>query len=66
MLLINMNNPKESAVADIFPEIESIEDLTRTEVYNYLYTNKIDPVDLLTDLLNGYEQTHLIFDEIRS
>lgn len=53
-------------MADIFPEIESIEDLTRTEVYNYLYTNKIDPVDLLTDLLNGYEQTHLIFDEIRS
>ena len=52
----------------VFPEDASdyTEDLTYTEVYNYLYLNKIDPVDLLKDLLNGYNQTHLIFDDIRS
>lgn len=52
----------------VFPEDASdyTEDLTYTEVYNYLYLNKIDPIDLLTDLLNGYNQTYLIFDDIRS
>lgn len=42
------------------------EDLSRTELYNYLYTNKIDPIDILLDLLNGYNQTYLIFDDVRS
>lgn len=42
------------------------DDITKDELYKYLYTNKIDPLDLLCDLINGYHQTHLVFDDIRS
>ena len=42
------------------------EDISESELHLYLLENKIDPFDLLRNLINGYHQTHLIFDEIRS
>ena len=42
------------------------EDITLVELKAYLKATRIDPLYLLLELLNGYNQTHLVFDDIRS
>ena len=64
-----MNSLKQKEIAvgnpllDIYKEPE---DITLVELKAYLKATRIDPLNLLLDLLNGYHQTHLVFDDIRS
>jgi hypothetical protein len=62
-----MLNLKETAVGNpLSNHYKEPEDITIVELKSYLKANKIDPVYLLCELLNGYNQTHLVFDDIRS
>lgn len=64
MIQVNVENVVDNLI-DIYDGTFT-DDITKDELYQYLYKNKIDPLDLLCDLINGYHQTHLVFDEIRS
>lgn len=67
MCLMNSLKRKENAVANSFLDLyKEPEDITLVELKAYLKATRIDPLDLLLDLLNGYHQTHLVFDDIRS
>lgn len=62
-----MLNLKETAVGNPLSDLyKTPEDITLVELKAYLKATRIDPLNLLLDLLNGYNQTHLVFDDIRS
>lgn len=67
MCLMNSLKLKETAVANSFLDLyKEPKDITLVELKAYLKATRIDPLNLLLDLLNGYHQTHLVFDDIRS
>lgn len=64
---MNSLKQKENAVADSLYDLYTTpKDITLVELKDYLKATRIDPLNLLLDLLNGYHQTHLVFDDIRS
>lgn len=67
MYLMNFLKRKGIAVANSLYDLYTTpEDITLVELKAYLKATRIDPLNLLLDLLNGYNQTHLVFDDIRS
>ena len=67
MYLMNFLKQKEIAVGNPLLDVyKEPEDITLVELKAYLKATRIDPLNLLLDLLNGYNQTHLVFDDIRS
>ena len=64
---MNSLKQKEIAVDNPLSNLYTTpEDITLVELKAYLKATRIDPLNLLLDLLNGYHQTHLVFDDIRS